>query len=131
MLVSLFAVLPQVLFTTRTPAAPNAGDTLSVMPFLALARELAALLLPVQPRPQFRQDLERSLMAAARQQSAHNALIGQEQFPCPSGRGPIDGGSSRGSCRGGRVRGVGREYRDLCLVASPRTGGLTPAIANF
>jgi hypothetical protein len=71
---SLLAFLPQLMFTTRTPATPQAGDVLSVMPFLSLARELAALFLPVQPRKQFRDDLERSLMAAARQQSARTIL---------------------------------------------------------
>ena len=46
------------------------------MPFLSLARELAALLLPLQPRQQFRDDLERSLIAAARQQNAYGVLAG-------------------------------------------------------
>ncbi len=72
---SLFAILPHVLFSTRTFGAPHAADPLTVMPFLALARELAALLIPVQPRPQFRADLERSLMGAARQQNARGALV--------------------------------------------------------
>jgi hypothetical protein len=48
---------------------------LSIMPFLALAREVAALFAPVAPRPEFRSDLERVLVAQARQQAAHAALI--------------------------------------------------------
>jgi hypothetical protein len=71
---SLFAFLPQVLFWTRTPAVPQAADIVSVMPFLSLARELAALFIPVQPRQRFRDDLERSLIAEARQQNAYGAL---------------------------------------------------------
>ncbi len=70
------AFLPRLLFSTRTPATPQAADMLSVMPFLSLARELAALFLPVAPAPQFRDDLERSLMAAAYQQNARAALVG-------------------------------------------------------
>jgi hypothetical protein len=75
---SLFAFLPSVLFMTRTPAAPHAGDVLSVMPFLSLAREVAALLLPLRPRQDFRDDLERSLMSAARQQNARGVLARYE-----------------------------------------------------
>lgn len=68
------AFLPSLLFTTRTPA----GDVLSIMPFLALARELAALLIPIRPRQEFRDDLERSLIAAARQQNARGVLTAYE-----------------------------------------------------
>ena len=48
---------------------------LSVVPFLALARELGALLVPVQPRADFRTELERSLLAQARQQNAQARLV--------------------------------------------------------
>ncbi len=77
----LFAFLPSALLLTRTPAIPQAGDVLSVMPFLSLAREIAALLLPVKPRADFRDDLERSLMAAARQQYARGILAAYEPVP--------------------------------------------------
>lgn len=77
---SPLAFLPFLLFTTRTPAMPQAGDIMSVMPFLSLARELAALMIPVHPAQQFRDDLEQSLIAAARQQSARLALTGYSQL---------------------------------------------------
>jgi hypothetical protein len=73
---SLYAFLPVLLFMTRTEPGPQAGDMLSVMPFLALARELAGLLLPLQLRQDFRNDLEASLIAEARQQHAQLALAG-------------------------------------------------------
>ena len=45
-----------------------------MVPFLALARELSALLLPVRPSSEFRVDLERSLLAQARQLNAQAAM---------------------------------------------------------
>jgi hypothetical protein len=56
-------------------STPLGRATLSLVPFLALARELAALFVPIQPRAEFRAELERNLMAAARQQIAHNRLL--------------------------------------------------------
>lgn len=76
LVVSRLVVAPTILFATHVPGVGRSGETLTVVPFLSLARELAALLLPVRPRPQFRADLERSLVAAARQQNAHMALTG-------------------------------------------------------
>lgn len=73
---SVLALLPRLLFSTRTSATPQTADMLSVMPFLSLARELAALFLPVAPAQQFREDLEQSLRTAAYQQNARAALIG-------------------------------------------------------
>ncbi|MGE5601610.1 MAG: hypothetical protein ACM30E_01085 [Nitrososphaerales archaeon] len=73
---SLLAFLPRLFFSTRTPAVQPGDEIVSVMPFLALARELAALFLPVRPAQGFRDDLERSLMAAAYQQNARAALVG-------------------------------------------------------
>jgi hypothetical protein len=72
----LLAFLPRLLFSTRTPATPQAPDMLSVIPFLSLARELAVLFIPVRPTQQFRDDLERSLIAEAYQQKARAALTG-------------------------------------------------------
>lgn len=69
------AFLPSIVFSTRVPAEPQAGDMLTIMPFLALARELAALFAPVTPRPEFRADLENMLIAQARQQAARSALL--------------------------------------------------------
>lgn len=77
---SSFAFLPRLLFTTRTPATPQPADMLSVVPFLSLARELAALLVPVRPAQPFREDLEHSLIVAARQQHARAALVGYNQL---------------------------------------------------
>ncbi len=75
-----YAFLPTLLFSTRTPATPQPADLLTVVPFLSLARELAALLIPLQPSPQFRDDLEHSLVAAARQQNARVALSGYDPY---------------------------------------------------
>jgi hypothetical protein len=77
---SLLAFLPQLLFMTRTPASPQPADVLSVMPFLSVARELAALLLPMSPNQKFRDDLESGLMAAAHQQHARGALVGYDEL---------------------------------------------------
>jgi hypothetical protein len=74
---SLFAFFPPLLFSTRTSVMPQAADVVSVMPFLSFARELAALLVPMQPRQQFRDDLELSLIAAAQHQHAYGAMTGQ------------------------------------------------------
>ena len=57
------------------PETPVAGAVLPLMPFLSLARDLAALLVPVRPRADFRTGLQRDLMAAARQQAAHDRLF--------------------------------------------------------
>ncbi len=48
--------------------------TLTLAPYLALARELTALIVPVRPRPAFRGDLEASLLEAARRQCALSRL---------------------------------------------------------
>lgn len=70
-------VIPSITpFATYAPGHSRAAGVLTVVPFLGLARELAALLLPVRPRPQFRAELERSLLAAARQQNARRAVSG-------------------------------------------------------
>lgn len=75
---SLFAFLPLLPFSTRTSATLQTTDTLSVVPFLSLARELAALFVPVRPARQFRDDLESSLLVAAQQQRARAALVGYD-----------------------------------------------------
>lgn len=60
---------------TAAVTAAAGGRTLSLLPFLALARELAALLTPVRPDPQFRDILLDSLLAAARQRQAQERLL--------------------------------------------------------
>lgn len=50
------------------------NQTLTLVPFLNLARDLAALLVPVRPQPRFKAALEASLVAAARQHCAQQAL---------------------------------------------------------
>jgi hypothetical protein len=47
---------------------------IALAPLLDVARETAALLVPVQPRAQFRVELHRSLLASARQQKVQRAL---------------------------------------------------------
>ncbi len=51
-----------------------AATRLSIAPFLALTRDLGALLVPMRPRPAFRAELHRSLIADARRQQAQAAL---------------------------------------------------------
>ena len=63
--------LPRRLLPGRDAST---ATVLTVAPFLALARELAALLAPVHPRPAFRAGLHRSLVIAARRQQAQAAL---------------------------------------------------------
>lgn len=70
-------------FATYAAGHNRSGGVLTVVPFLGLARELASLLLPVRPSPQFRADLERSLLAAARQQNAQLLVTGFTP-PAPS-----------------------------------------------
>lgn len=62
------------LRTDPEPAQTEPAPVLSLAPWLALARDLADLLVPVQPRPAFRAELERSLLAMARQQQARTRL---------------------------------------------------------
>lgn len=57
---------------------PRSGETLSVVPFLALARELAALLVPIQPSAEFRAELERTLVAEAWRQNTQALLMPAE-----------------------------------------------------
>jgi hypothetical protein len=57
------------------PVARTSSATVSLAPFLALARELAAEIVPVRLRVEFRDELQRELMAAARQQYARDLLI--------------------------------------------------------
>lgn len=59
--------------------------TLTLAPYLALARELTALLTPVRPRLAFRAGLEASLLEAARRQCALEKLaIAPSVAPEPS-----------------------------------------------
>jgi len=60
-------------------AAASSGSVVSLTPFLTLAREIAALFVPVHLRDEFRAELNRDLMVAARQQYARELLL----FPAP------------------------------------------------
>jgi hypothetical protein len=57
------------------PVSRTSSGIVSLAPFLALARELAAEIVPVRLRIEFRDELQRELMAAARQQYARDLLI--------------------------------------------------------
>ena len=83
MSVSGFASLSSILFTTRVAAEPHPGDALSIVPFLNLARELAALLIPVKPNADFRSELELSLLAEARHLAAFPADRLAPDFSAP------------------------------------------------
>jgi hypothetical protein len=56
------------------PGVLSHGSVLNLAPFLGMTRELAALLVPVRPRADFRAELHRSLVASARQWQAQLAL---------------------------------------------------------
>lgn len=60
-----------VLGTERPPAVDG---VLTLMPFLSLVRELGGVLVPLQPRPLFREELHHSLVKAARHQYAQMML---------------------------------------------------------
>ena len=69
---------------TKAPGAPvlRASSTVvSLAPFLALVRELAAEIVPMRLRIEFRDELQRELMAAARQQYARDLLIWSTPAP--------------------------------------------------
>jgi hypothetical protein len=79
---SLSAIIPDVsapnLEEAKAPAAPvkvSPVNVVSLAPFLALVRELSAEIIPVRLRVEFRDELQRELMAAARQQYARDLLI--------------------------------------------------------
>ena len=68
----------------KTPSAPvshASGTVVSLAPFLALVRELAAEIVPVRLRIEFRDELQRELMTAARQQYARELLIWSTPAP--------------------------------------------------
>ena len=69
--------LPAVVAGRGDPAA----NVTSLAPFLTLARELAALIVPVQPCAKFRADLGRDLVLAARQQVARDRLMADVAGP--------------------------------------------------
>jgi hypothetical protein len=82
------AIAPDVstphLEETKVPSAPVkrvSADILSLAPFLALVRELAAEIIPMRLRVEFRDELQRELMAAARQQYARDLLIWSTPAP--------------------------------------------------
>jgi hypothetical protein len=61
------------------------SEPLTLSPFLALARELSALLLPVKPRPQFRAELHRNLVVSAQRQQAQLLVaLAAREAPSPS-----------------------------------------------
>lgn len=79
---SLSAIVPDVsapnLEEVKAPVAPvkvTSVNVVSLAPFLALVRELSAEIIPVRLRVEFRDELQRELMAAARQQYARDLLI--------------------------------------------------------
>ena len=70
-----FSAEPQHNLSSGQPGAPGTGAILPLGAFLALARELAALVVPVHPRAGFRLELQRNLEAAARRQVARDLLL--------------------------------------------------------
>ena len=85
---SLSAIVPDVsapnLAEAKAPATPvklASGGVVSLAPFLALVRELSAEVIPVRLRTEFRDELQRELLAAARQQYALDLLIWSTPAP--------------------------------------------------
>ena len=85
---SLSAIVPDVsvpnLAEAKAPATPvklASNSVVSLVPFLALVRELSAAVIPVRLRTEFRDELQRELMAAARQQYARDLLIWSTPSP--------------------------------------------------
>jgi hypothetical protein len=62
---------------TRTYQVPGPDPALilTLAPLLAIANEIALLMVPVRPRPAYRYELRRGLVSAARQQRAHRTLL--------------------------------------------------------
>jgi hypothetical protein len=78
---SLSAIVPDIsaprLEEAKIPTAPvkvASVNIVSLAPFMALVRELSAEIIPVRLRVEFRDELQRELMAAARQQYARDLL---------------------------------------------------------
>jgi len=67
--------------TAATPVKVVSADIVSLAPFLALVRELAAEIIPLRLRVEFRDELQRELMAAARQQYARDLLMWSTPAP--------------------------------------------------
>ena len=85
------AIAPDIstphLEETKVPSAPVkrvSADIVSLAPFLALVRELAAEIIPIRLRVEFRDELQRELMAAARQQYARDLLMWSTPAPVPT-----------------------------------------------
>jgi hypothetical protein len=64
-----------------TPVKPASNSVVSLAPFLALVRELSTEVIPVRLRTEFRDELQRELLAAARQQYARDLLIWSTPAP--------------------------------------------------
>ena len=85
---SLSAIVPDVLAPNpegaKAPATPvklASGGVVSLTSLLALVRELGAEIIPMRLRVEFRDELQRELMAAARQQYARDLLIWSTPAP--------------------------------------------------
>jgi hypothetical protein len=85
---SASAIIPDVsvpnLEEAKAPATPvklASGGVVSLTPFLTLVRELGAEIIPMRLRVEFRDELQRELMAAARQQYARDLLIWSTPAP--------------------------------------------------
>ncbi len=75
----------------RSSESRKRNQTLGLLPLLALTRRLSELLIPVRPRAQFRAELQRSLLASARQQQARRRLslpTHAADAPAPAAPGP-------------------------------------------
>lgn len=68
------ADVPNDPATDRRSAHQGDREVVHIGPYLALVRDIAALIVPMRPHPEFQARLEGSLLEAARQQRAQAAL---------------------------------------------------------
>ena len=104
-----------------TPVKPTSNSVVSLAPFLALVRELSAEVIPVRLRTEFRDELQRELMAAARQQYAARSSHLVHSRPSPGqDLAALGAGCGNPRPRLGRVAG---QHRHGLLPAPPAPPG--------
>lgn len=93
------------------PARPIPNSVVSLAPFLTLVRELATEIIPLHLRVEFRDELQRELMAAARQQYARDLLT----WTTPA---PPQAKASRRWVLGAATLGLGSAVSVASIVAA-------------
>ncbi len=101
---------PDATWLARYPEAPQA-----LLPLLDVARAIAGLFVPVRPRPFYRAELRRGLIAAAHQQQVHRALVlTPEPAPAADLFGRLNALAGQGlEWAGQSIERAGQEFSDL------------------